>query len=244
MSWRDWFRKKDPSPPETPSTAEPREADGGEVTDYLELLLRSHDVATERQGPTIVVPGTPCRAEAEIVKDRVHPQGHSIQLDIRLQLSRERWLIESFGGFGDTRDQAVGDAFSTLVRGSLHVLLRAFFSVPGYEEQITVESWNIAGTPRTVVFGNAVLHGRAPEAVRDPTEWFGRLETGIRSQALSPEAHWIRFYYAHNRGEELATEALLDNETWTSVEELMQAFPWPASEGFYSARLFLVVLPT
>ena len=200
-------------------------------------------MATERHGPTIVIPGTPYRAEAEIVKDRPHPQAHSIRLDIRLQLSPERCLIESFGGLGETRGQAVEDAFSAFTRGSLHVLLRAFFSVPGYEEQITVETWSFAGTPRSVVIGNAFLRGKAPEAVRNPTEWFNQLENGIRSRALSPEAHWFRFYYAHNRGEELATEALLDNETWDSVEELMRAFPWPASEDFYSARIFLVVLP-
>lgn len=77
MSWRDWFRKKGTSSPETPPTAEPP-GDGGDVTEHLELLLRGHGVATERHGPTIVVPGTPYRAEAEIVKDRVHAQAHSI----------------------------------------------------------------------------------------------------------------------------------------------------------------------
>jgi hypothetical protein len=241
MGLRDLFRKKRTPPPETPSATEPPVSDDGDVTKHLDFLLRGHGVATERHGPTLVVPGTPYRAEAEIVTDRVHAQAHSIQLDVRLQLSPDRCLIESFGGLGDTRTEAVGDAFSNFARGSLHVLLRSFLVLTSDDEQVTVESWSIDGTPRTVVIGNVLLRGRAPEEVRNPTEWFNVLEAAIRSSPLSPEAHWIRFYYAQSGGQELATEALLDNEPWYSLVESMRAFPWPASEAFYSARLFLVV---
>jgi hypothetical protein len=241
MGLRDFFKKRRTPPPEAPSTTTPPVADDGDVTEHLDFLLRSHGVATERHGPTLVIPGTSYRAEAEVVTDRVHAQAHSIQLDVRLQLSPDRCLIESFGGFGDTRTEAVGDAFSHFARGSFHVLLRSFLVLASDDEQVTVESWSIDGTPRTVVIGNVLLRGRAPGEVRNPTEWFDVLETAIRSSPLSPEAHWIRFYYAQSGGQELATEALLDNETWDYLVESMRAFPWPVSEAFYSARLFLVV---
>lgn len=75
MGLRDLFRKKRTPPPETSSpTAEPQVADDGDVTEHLDFLLRGHGVVTERHGPTLVVPGTPYRAEAEVVTDRSMPR--------------------------------------------------------------------------------------------------------------------------------------------------------------------------
>ena len=59
--------------------------------------------------------------------------------------------------------------------------------------------------------------------------------------SLTRECHWLRFYYMRKASSCLAMECLLDNDTWAEGEKLLRNWNWP--DGFYSARLFLVLLP-
>lgn len=237
MRFRDLFRRAAPLKPlPAPPFQQPT------VAAELVTLFRDHDVEVEIQDETVILTHTPYQMEGRIVREQVQHKTHSVQLDIRFHLNPETMLVESFAGLGSDRVTAIRDSLENLTRSSFHVILRAF--VMPDDEQVTVEDWHFGSVARKVVIGNATFRGSPPNVAGDPSQWFPLLESGIRKTALTPDCHWIRFYYAHLKGLALDCEVLVDNENSASLRELMLAFPWPTSEGFYSARIFLIVQRT
>jgi Family of unknown function (DUF6348) len=80
--------------------------------------------------------------------------------------------------------------FDAFARGTLHVLLTAFFGLAS-KEQVTCEECDIAGTSREVTLGNVFFRGTMPA---DAVAWFPQLEAVLKSFALPMGAHWVRLY--------------------------------------------------
>jgi hypothetical protein len=168
---------------------------------------------------------------------RLFPGERACQLDIAIEIFPGWTLLESFAGIGTDMDAALKDAFNTFARGTLHVMLTAFFGLAS-NEQVTCEEWDIAGTRRQVTLGNAVFRGAIPA---DGVAWFPQFEAALKSSALPKGTHWVRLYYAQMDSQAMSCEALLDNEPWPELQEAMACFAWPAAKEFYSARLFITV---
>jgi hypothetical protein len=170
---------------------------------------------------------------------RVFDRDQTWQLDVVLEIWPGWALVESCAGVGASADEAVKDAFDSFMRGSLHVLLAAFFpDATGQDAQIRHETWTIGGTSRSAIIGRPAFRGKVPDA---PWAWLSQFETALSASSLSEGTHWIRLYYAQNANKPMSHEVLLDNETWPEMEEAMTHFSWPAQANFYSARVFLVV---
>jgi hypothetical protein len=60
---------------------------------------------------------------------------------------------------------------------------------------------------------------------------------------LSRELHWFRMFVAINEGKLLGHDALLDNEVYAPVVELLENWPWPASDKAYALRHFFALVP-
>ena len=214
-------------------------ADMNEVDTLLDELLRGHGVKTAAHETGIALPELDIKARATIGQEIPRPNGTSVQLDVFFELWPGRTLIESCGGFGTTRDDAIRDAMGNFAASALHVLLDAFGSPQG--EQVIRETWTVGGKPRRVTLGHCTVRGRPPGSDGVPVEWFDTLQQFIESSDLPDGLHWVRLYYAQQNGEQLAIEVLRDNVVWDRAQSVMSAIEWPRGDGFLSFRLFLVI---
>src|SRR5256885_946105 len=69
-----------------------------------------------------------------------------------------------------------------------------------------------------------------------------RLRALIEAEALDKDEdlHWFRFFVGQNNGD-FTIEALKDNQKWPSAEALLRGQDWPLRDGYYGARLFLIL---
>jgi hypothetical protein len=148
-------------------------------------------------------------------------------------------MVESFGGFGATRAEAVADAVQNFVVNSFHVILAALFGTG--DDQITIETWTIGGRERRVFIGNMAMRGTAAEPSNPPIGWFKDFEAMVKNEELSPGTHWIRIYYAQLDHQLTELEVLLDNDPWQSLRARLTSLDWPIGPGFFSLRIFLII---
>jgi hypothetical protein len=120
------------------------------VDDRLEELLRAHGVTPKRDGEWFVF-GSLRMQTALFVHEGAT---RSVQLDVRLVPWIGARLVESFGGFGASIEEATRNAFENFVRSSFHVLLAAFHGMK--DDQVTIESWDIGNVVREVTLGKIV----------------------------------------------------------------------------------------
>lgn len=200
--------------------------------DWLCRIMKAHGVHSELHEEWVVFPDHDKRGYA-----RLFPRKRLYQLDVGIEIFPGWTVLESFAGIGEDEDTALKDAFDAFMRGTLHVILTAFFGSP-QDEQIHCEEWEIAETPRQVTLGNAICRGTPPA---DIVAQFSQLEAVLKSSLLPKGAHWVRIYYAQINNQTVSCEALLDNEPWPELQEALMHFAWPAAAEFYSIRLFLCI---
>lgn len=220
----------------TPSAVPPLKS---QVNQFLIDLFQHHGIEATVQNGVIVFPGQSMMLTGEIVQEIKHPDQLIVQLDVRLKIASGRELVESFAGFGGTREKAEMSALEAFATGSFHVLLASFFGKP--DEQVHLEEWTIANQKRRVILGNIMIRGKLPVEQAQNNEWFKIFETKIKAANLSPGPHWIRLYFAQMKNNQMDCEVLLDNQTWEPIQTQMAAFNWPKSENFYTLRVFLVI---
>jgi hypothetical protein len=205
----------------------------------LAHLFRDHGVESDAPGDHVVFPGRPLRATAAIVNEMVHPSAVTVQLDVWLRLQSGRELCESFAGVGPTRDEAARDAFRLFASNTFHVLLSAFFDRPN--EQSSREDVTLRGRPCRITLGTLGMRGQMPRPGPEMAALYHRFEEALREQPFTGGTHWVRLYYAHLDGRTHSCEVLLDNQPWPAMQERTAALDWPASEPFYSLRVFQVI---
>ncbi|MEZ6108478.1 MAG: DUF6348 family protein [Pirellulaceae bacterium] len=138
----------------------------------------------------------------------------NLQLDIYLKLDDERILVESFGGIGDSREEATNDALRTFSRGTLPVLLAGLYGDTSV--RVNRLTWEVAGQERRVTIGNLTRPRPTPGDSQPPREWIAALKEEIAKADLpgeptGSESTWLssttnspppRSFWTINRGSE------------------------------------------
>jgi len=181
---------------------------------------------------------------ATVVNENQLTNSYSLQLDIEVALGTSDVMIESFGGFGDNRDEAVADAVANFAANSLHPLLAAFYGQ--VDDQVTVEMWEIEAVMWRVIIGGYGIRTSEGIKVDVPEQAFQAIEGLIKGLTLEGTIHWVRTYYSQLNPKdvtlkEVTCEVLLDNEIWEEAQEQLAGLDWPQLEGFYSVRNFLIL---
>lgn len=160
-----------------------------------------------------------------------------LQLDVVTRVG-DRELVESFGGFGATIPEAIGDAIHKLTAGTLHVLMATLDRRELGGDQVEWEVWG----DFDVCLGN-LLRMWSPGGPPTLTDYLHALEAALRTADLPPVPHWVRTYLATNGTEPLGFDMLVDNETWPPGEALVRAWPWPVASSYYALRHFFMLVP-
>ncbi|QDV41102.1 hypothetical protein Enr13x_09400 [Stieleria neptunia] len=210
------------------------------VAPILKDLLEHHGVPTDADG-TWLIAENGMRMTGAVVKEYPSPRGTAnIQLDFYFELEDGRLMIESVGGLGATKADAVKDGIQNFTGGSFHVLLSSLFNVNA-DDQIEIENWDIAGTSRRVTIGGMNVRTFTDAPFDPPTHWFPIVQRAIENTDLPRGTHWFRCYYAQFDNKPSAVEVLLDNNDWQPIIKAMSDIDWPAKDDFYSVRVFGVI---
>jgi hypothetical protein len=209
------------------------------VSEIFFQLFKGHGIDCQQEADWIVFPNRSIRASAVIVKEWKPKASYTAQLDFRMELNSGQRLIESCGGLGETRENAIKNAIENFVLNSFHVILAAFFGPQG--DQVTVEEWRIGSEDRRVIIGPMGMRGKLPDPSNPPLAWLKEVYEKVRSKALPGGTHWLRVYYGQydNRAEEL--EVLLDNDDWAEVRNELATIDWPKGKEFFSLRVFMII---
>ncbi len=202
-------------------------------------IYKSHGIDAVLVGEWIEFPNRSLKCNAAIVQENEMPAYLSVQLDVRLVIGSGRTILESCGGFGSMRDQAIASAIENFNATSLHVLLAAFFSHAN--DYVTREEWIVGGRACRVTIGNVGIRGQPPVHGEQFHSWFKHFEQQLKAQNIGSGVHWVRLYFAQFHRKSSACEVLLDNEVWHEMQTSMAAFDWPLGEEFYSVRIFLTM---
>lgn len=163
------------------------------------------------------------------------------RLDVELRVgAAEQTIIESFAGVGQDEETAANDAVENFCQSGLHVFLAAFWDHID-QDQVLIESWHINGATWSAYIGNYVCRGVGAEATPVPSEAFPLTEALIKKLPLTGDLHWVRTFYCNLTAQEKVAEALLDNDTWTELQEALLHLKWPPRDNFYTARNFLIL---
>jgi hypothetical protein len=164
----------------------------------------------------------------------------TIQIEIEVVTAHRERIIESYAGVGKTMSQAIGDALDAFCNGSFHAILSGVTSQPC--THCTVEPWVIDGRTRWIFLGPTVTRGTVPTVYPFPRQWFTIMERHIKASRLVSGMHWVRIYHAENEGSAGSTsEVLVDNEVAPALQSHLESLPWPATDKFYSIRVFFMV---
>jgi hypothetical protein len=81
------------------------------------------------------------------------------------------------------------------------------------------------------------------EALDLPEDFFTSIEGLLKSLELTRLPHWLRVFYSQYNHQMAGVEVLLDNEPWPEAQDRIAKLPWPSLAQYYSARLFLTLVP-
>jgi len=197
----------------------------------------------ERHGLTSTVHGDWVLPSAELpaIRGTWHARETAGRLDVHVMVREGVVIEECFAGVG-AGEAGLADGLRNFTINSFHTLLSALWRRhdPG---QVVIETWTVAGRRFRAFIGNVGTRSSNGIAPPIPSDMLSRLEAAIRSESLEHELHWFRFYVGHvNAG--FTIEALKDNETWPAGEDALKSCEWVRRDGFYSARLFMVLRET
>jgi len=205
-------------------------------------LLKGHGVSVSYYKDWVVGNGILPGFSASIVSERKDEKDFTVQIDVRASLGGERVIVESFGGFGATRDEAIKDGIANFVGGSFHVMLTAFYGLTN--DHAYVETWEIKGTPWKMIVSDCYLRSFESREIGIPEDLLACAETLIGTTELAEDIHWLRMYYGRVGAHDTTCEVLLDNNVWPEAQERFAKLAWPACEKFYSARMFIILQRT
>ncbi len=239
-----WLRKLfGRTPSSAPAAATPAPDDtvdpaAEHIAVALTELFKGHGIDCGRHGEWVTPNGT-----LPALRGFWTPLEHAGRLDVEVRVEPEVTIVESFAGMAANEAQShLDDALRNFIINSFHVLLSALWNHDD-REQVTTETWQVGDTSFAAFIGNIGTRGTVGQASPPlPTTLFPALEHAIRSEALPGRLHWFRFYFGAVKDQPIF-EALRDNEPWDAGADALKSVDWPATEAFYSARLFLMLRP-
>jgi hypothetical protein len=213
-----------------------------DFTSTLREFLEAHSVPTTPAGQELAA-GNATMA-AWVFRKPSTALDNLLQLDVCVNspLIAGQTLIESFAGWGSSEAEAIKQAWHKFSQSSLHVLMEVFVGEKKGEDQIEWETWAGASTKWRVCLGPLFAMSFVDKPLPDLR--CGDLLDMLRDTllpTLEKKYHWLRFYYMRQGSLGIGSECLLNNDSWSEGQTIIDQWKWP--DGSYSVRLFLILVP-
>ncbi|MER9521675.1 DUF6348 family protein [Mesorhizobium sp. M0614] len=216
-----------------------------EVLDLIHEALIAHGISAIRGQNDVWIGLEDLRFEAQVFDKEPSGSGRRLVLEIYVfsPLLGTQPVIESFVGLGDTREQAIFQAFGKFLIGVFHVLIEGLAEHVCENMQAEIAFWqrNDAGWK---IYGGPVITQAAVECTLNRTypAFYARLEK-LFTAKVRPGSHFIRIFLASYGGALVGNEILLDNETWPEGQELLVDQDWHHGDGYQALRQVILALP-
>jgi len=178
--------------------------------------------------------------ELPAIRGTWHPGETHGRLDMQVLVRDGIVIEECFAGLG-AGGVGLSDGLRNFTLNSFHVLLSSLWSCHD-PEQVEIEEWTIAGQSFRAFIGNVGTRSSNDVLPPIPANLMSLLEAAIRSEPLEHDLHWFRVYVGQVNGD-FTFEALSDNEPWLNGANALTSCDWKPRDGFYSARMFIVIHP-
>jgi len=214
--------------------------------DFIHLKLNAHGIAATRHEQDVRLTNGDLRFEAAIFDKDKRDTSHLLILEIYIFSPRlsVQPVIESFAGWGETRDQAIAQAFEKFLSGVFHVLIEGLAGHVCDYMQADIEYWRRGDAAWKVFCGPLVSysHGEDVTLTRSYPTFFEKLKDLFIATA-NQGSHFVRVFVAAYEAELTGGEVLLNNETWQEGENLLRGQDWQCSENYQSLRQVVLALP-
>ncbi|HKQ71374.1 MAG TPA: DUF6348 family protein [Polyangiaceae bacterium] len=213
------------------------------VLAWTQDRLARYAVPTRAFGEHVVI-GDGVTLAASLLPRMIQSGRVRMQLDViarRPEFAARRALVESFAADAPTIAEAAKAAFDRFAEASLDVIIASFVGDRFGNDRLRWETWTGRRAWRVCV--GSLLQSHAQVASHPYGTFLEQLKAQLSSADLSPEPHWVRTFYAAQRGNAVAAEVLFDNEPWEKAERALRGLDWPATAQMFSLRQLLVMLP-
>lgn len=167
--------------------------------------------------------------------------GISSRLDVMVITNTGERIVECFGDFGVTVDDAINKNFQNFSLSALHPILVAFSGKNITSlKQVEFEEWEVNDSRWEVYIGNLVPKSMNGEVRTPPVQFFQSIERAIRGQKLTNKLHWFRSYYCQINANITEREFLMDNEV-KNADSIFSSIPVISNVTFYSCRNFVLM---
>src|SRR5207244_1836462 len=98
-----------------------------------------------------------------------------------------------------------------------------------------------SGVNRDVIAGDIYMRGSASDKKIDLNAMRERIQGALKDVPLAPGPHWIKIVYSQDDGKPMTVAATLDNTDHPKMTDAVKRLKWPARDGFYMAKQFIVI---
>lgn len=223
------------------------------VLDMLHGALIAHGMDAVRREQDVLLQSRQLRFEAEVFE--TGPNGRLVlEIYIFSPLLDVQPVIESFAGFGDTREQQLNQAFEKFLRGVFHVAIEGLADHVCENMQAEIEIWQRSSASwkiwrndaRWKIYGGPVISQATSELCslnRGYPAFYAKLEK-LFTASVPAGSHFLRTFLAGLNGTPISAEVLLDNAVWQEGQNLAVSHDWDYGDGYQAIRQVILALPT
>ncbi|ESX47858.1 DUF6348 family protein [Mesorhizobium sp. C416B] len=221
------------------------------VLDMIHGALIAHGIDAVRRDRDVMLQSKQLRFEAEVFEtssDRL-----VLEIYIFSPLLDVQPVIESFAGFGDTREQELNQAFEKFLRGVFHVAIEGLADHVCENMQAEIELWQRSSASwkiwrkdaRWKIYSGPVISQATTELCSLTTGYpafYAKLEK-LFTASVPPGSHFVRTFLAGLKGTLISAEVLLDNAVWHEGQNLAVGHDWHYGDGYQAIRQVILALP-
>jgi hypothetical protein len=206
---------------------------------YFHKLLKAHDLQATHYNDWVTVNGDfpAFRAfyERPLTKNRAGA------LTIQIMLDEASLVEECFAAIGDSDIEAIQGALEQFAMTMFHPIISGCCNYVD-EEQVTKETWPLKMFTKAEIWsGNIALRKSADEDIKTPIDWLTHISNELKKASVKKGYNWITLYCSRLNSDSLIASASLNNNDWPAGLRATTKLSWPEIDGFYGARLFILV---
>jgi len=209
------------------------------ISDFLIKLLNAHELEATRYNDWITVgEGFPA---FRAFYDRPQTKERSGALSVQIMLDEVSLIEECFAAIGDTHINAINGALDQFMISMFHPIISACCNYLD-EEQVTRETWKLKMLSKAEIWsGNIALRKSTDVLVNIPIDWLTEIANDLKNSTVKKGYNWITLYCSRFNSGSLIASASLNNSDWPAGLEATTRLKWPEIDGFYGARLFILI---
>ena len=209
------------------------------IFDFFFELLKSHNLQPTQHNDWVTVAGNFPAFRA--FYDKPPEENTSGALSVQVMLDEASLIEETFAALDDSHIEAIKGALGQFSISMFHPIICACCNYT-IDEHVTKESWKLKMFSRVETWsGNIALRSSANVDVKTPTDWLTSVSSALKRAKIKKGYNWITLYCSRLNSDPLIASATLNNSEWPDGLKATKSLAWPKIEGFYGARLFILI---